>query len=449
MNIQCAICQDVLEPSNDIFITPCGHVFHFPCLVQWLEKSQTCPQCRAKVKRDGVTRIYFNFANTEAVKEDSFTLQQKLDSLSFQVKLKETENKNFKSELHTLKKQNSSLREEVKKRESEVKKQISAIHALKDQTAHFRSQCQDYDNVCREKERLQKKIDTYENIKQLICSTSNEVEELLQRNVDHKQLCTYIAILKGEMTICLAKRKEMRNKIHALQHELQTVKTEKVSLVEDFQKKIERLEEELAINRSENLELTRKLDRKNQETKDNEKVIVHNVSLDSIESPDYRALPSCSTKSSSKRDNSFLDESPTRASKKLKFFNNKDDSDLIIVSSNLKGMKENSPYLPTKSKSVLGLKDRDTQRGSRTSVSNRMFMSSKKFETAQKGTLSKDSTTVFDGFGGHSKTDTFPTAKTFTLKRSASSDLSKTKKVKTDQSVSSNKQLDGFVIKLT
>lgn len=38
MNIVCVICSDRLTPSDDVFYTPCGHIFHFACLTQWLER---------------------------------------------------------------------------------------------------------------------------------------------------------------------------------------------------------------------------------------------------------------------------------------------------------------------------------------------------------------------------------------------------------------------------
>jgi hypothetical protein len=51
----CAVCMDpLISAENDISpdgVTPCGHVFHTECLLEWLGKSKRngCPECRAPV----------------------------------------------------------------------------------------------------------------------------------------------------------------------------------------------------------------------------------------------------------------------------------------------------------------------------------------------------------------------------------------------------------------
>lgn len=109
-----------------------------------------------------MTKIYFNYANIEVIKEDSFTLQQKVDSLSFQLKLKETEAKNNKDELASLKKQNIGLRDEVKRTESEINEKVSAYHALKEQIAYFKNRSHEYDKLKEQNKRLCKTLETYD-----------------------------------------------------------------------------------------------------------------------------------------------------------------------------------------------------------------------------------------------------------------------------------------------
>eukprot|EP00906_Rhabdomonas_costata_P026600 RCo037898 len=45
----CPICLDVV--ADDIFVSPCLHVFHFDCVRAWLDgqSRSTCPVCRAEI----------------------------------------------------------------------------------------------------------------------------------------------------------------------------------------------------------------------------------------------------------------------------------------------------------------------------------------------------------------------------------------------------------------
>ncbi|XP_031617974.1 uncharacterized protein LOC116337504 [Contarinia nasturtii] len=71
-NIECAVCSEEFGQRNDtrdIIITPCGHVYHEPCLSKWLqfgtkldEAPRTCPECRQPVSMSATRRIYFNFS---------------------------------------------------------------------------------------------------------------------------------------------------------------------------------------------------------------------------------------------------------------------------------------------------------------------------------------------------------------------------------------------------
>lgn len=40
MNISCSICAELFTNADgsNISVTPCGHAFHTPCLLQWLER---------------------------------------------------------------------------------------------------------------------------------------------------------------------------------------------------------------------------------------------------------------------------------------------------------------------------------------------------------------------------------------------------------------------------
>ncbi|MBA3956914.1 MAG: hypothetical protein H0X51_00765 [Parachlamydiaceae bacterium] len=45
----CGICLDTYAPnaSNDCLRLRCGHIFHHSCVNEWIEKQNSCPNCRA------------------------------------------------------------------------------------------------------------------------------------------------------------------------------------------------------------------------------------------------------------------------------------------------------------------------------------------------------------------------------------------------------------------
>lgn len=48
----CTICYDPLNIITDIEITPCMHMFHTTCYVEWRRRASTCPLCRSSLQRE-------------------------------------------------------------------------------------------------------------------------------------------------------------------------------------------------------------------------------------------------------------------------------------------------------------------------------------------------------------------------------------------------------------
>lgn len=42
----CAVCQEALPVGSKAKAMPCKHLFHDDCLIQWVEKNNSCPMCR-------------------------------------------------------------------------------------------------------------------------------------------------------------------------------------------------------------------------------------------------------------------------------------------------------------------------------------------------------------------------------------------------------------------
>lgn len=62
MIISCCICCDILLPDSVLLHLKCGHLFHEKCLLEWMKRSKTCPQCRKKTFKP--SRVYPNFTTT-------------------------------------------------------------------------------------------------------------------------------------------------------------------------------------------------------------------------------------------------------------------------------------------------------------------------------------------------------------------------------------------------
>lgn len=134
MHLSCIICSDILTPSAEIHTTHCGHLFHYVCLIKWIERfgiifqnnddyfysftvhfrSCTCPQCRCKISEKTIHRVYFNLANADGIQDDAVTLQYKMDNMDFQIKLKDKDIQICKDKNKKLKEQNIALRYHLK-----------------------------------------------------------------------------------------------------------------------------------------------------------------------------------------------------------------------------------------------------------------------------------------------------------------------------------------------
>lgn len=53
----CAVCCQALGDLVASVGTECKHNFHKSCLLEWIEKSATCPQCRAACSTESLTEF--------------------------------------------------------------------------------------------------------------------------------------------------------------------------------------------------------------------------------------------------------------------------------------------------------------------------------------------------------------------------------------------------------
>ncbi|XP_015126628.1 E3 ubiquitin-protein ligase TRAIP [Diachasma alloeum] len=226
----CAICISLLDRNDDIFSTVCGHVFHMPCLTQWLERSKNCPQCREKLSNNKIFRLYFNFNANDSIKEDAGALQLRVDSMQFQLDLKDASINENQRKYHEMKKQRDLLRAEVLKCENELTKKDSAIFALKEQAKYLRIEAEEKNVIAAKFESLKSKIDEYKAVQKLLSSTANAADELVASTNDASKLGVYVSVLKRQLESEVQRRKELRDVIKDLKEDMKNMSQEKNQL---------------------------------------------------------------------------------------------------------------------------------------------------------------------------------------------------------------------------
>ncbi|XP_076633861.1 TRAF interacting protein no poles [Colletes latitarsis] len=395
MNIVCVICSDLLIPSDDVFYTSCGHIFHFVCLTQWLERSKSCPQCREKTTSNKIRRIYFNFSNDDIIKDDKTSLQNKIDNLNYQLNLQKKDLNSHIEKIGILEKQNTELKAEVRKTESELNVKTSAIYGLKEQIKFYKEESLAVVVLRNEIELLRKKIGSYENIKTLLEASTEDIDELTSKTCDPNTLITYITVMKREMIISLNKRRQLRSKVKSLQQELTKVSMERNFLSEERVRR-KQLEKDLMTCESEIIYLKNKL-------KDSEKNKLLGKQSNNIDFKSINKLNSNATNVSNQNkvestvNNTIIEESNS----------NLDQGDLSKIET-IEEYENHSSYLPVKSRGVSALKQSSQKRGA-TKFNSLGF--TKKPRIDQRSATNeqvKILSITYDGFGGHSKHDQFP-----------------------------------------
>ena len=61
-NNECIICLENMVVNEAVEILNCGHIYHYKCIIEWLNINSSCPHCRKKITRnDIVSFLYENY----------------------------------------------------------------------------------------------------------------------------------------------------------------------------------------------------------------------------------------------------------------------------------------------------------------------------------------------------------------------------------------------------
>ncbi|XP_018567295.1 E3 ubiquitin-protein ligase TRAIP-like [Anoplophora glabripennis] len=392
MNISCVICSDLFNPAAEVYITQCGHMFHFACLLHWIERSKTCPQCRCKSTEKTIHRVYFNLANTDGITDDVGTLMSKLENIQFQMSLKEKDVKiyqdKYKKSLHKV----TLLREEVTELESKMRVHESAMHALKEQISYFKSKARDSDKLAEEVMKLKHSIKDMENIQIALNGTREEVNEILRNENNIESLAILSATLKKSLLDAERKKRDMdynlkraQNDSNKYRREVTTLECQNNDLRKEMQYLRDNMEKEKQYLKNKICEL-------------NKKISAENLDV---------------TNTSFKR---IITESPVNFNKTPQLSASHDINDTASPSLEEKVQKivdSDSPYLPVKSSNIpldyASLLHSKTKIGATKNGFSIFKTATKTLDNIKQ--LKVNHEVVYNGLGGSSREEVFPSPK--------------------------------------
>uniref|UniRef100_A0AAG5DAJ0 RING-type domain-containing protein n=2 Tax=Anopheles atroparvus TaxID=41427 RepID=A0AAG5DAJ0_ANOAO len=259
MNLVCPICSDMFVPSDDVHITPCGHMFHHTCLLQWLERSKTCPQCRNRCAETRLVKVYFNIAANLDNTEDSASLLQKLDDLTYKIREQEKSLKDFEQKVLDHKGEQKKMRRILLGLEEQLQSKESAILGFKHENDMLKGDRKIKQKLEEELAVLRPQLESYAMIKQALKSTVQEVDQMLASDTSRSTVIAVAATLKRELQAQEIKRKEQSDRLHRLQNELSDERKRRKALEETLStcdSEIYRLEQLLKQNDAEKISNT-------------------------------------------------------------------------------------------------------------------------------------------------------------------------------------------------
>eukprot|EP00092_Neocalanus_flemingeri_P007824 GFUD01008445.1.p1 GENE.GFUD01008445.1~~GFUD01008445.1.p1 ORF type:complete len:419 (-),score=157.21 GFUD01008445.1:144-1400(-) len=202
MRVQCSTCLELLTPGDDLTSTPCGHVFHMACVIQWFENKKNCPQCRQSANERNLRKIYL--AETDGEPEvDADNLQNQLDSAKFQLRCKEGERSKFAEKNKEVEEMLRKQKEELKTLERSRQKYKEQADALRTQSRALQEERFRYEEARREVEELRHKLESFKSVELSIRGQEGELNKFLHERgaFDSKtrDLATLVVMLKQKM----------------------------------------------------------------------------------------------------------------------------------------------------------------------------------------------------------------------------------------------------------
>ncbi|XP_062552361.1 E3 ubiquitin-protein ligase TRAIP-like [Armigeres subalbatus] len=259
MNFSCTICTDIFVSSVDVHVTPCGHAFHYACILQWLERSKSCPECRNKCIAKDLTKLYLNDV-TNGDNRDNVTLRlQNLDNMKLSLREKDIKIKRLMKAEESHKGERNKLRKKIASLQGTIEGLDCVISTLRSEVWRLRGEQSEYEKAKEELEKMEKKMRLVRTIEFAIDSSSEETEALVASNSNRHTLAVLATSLKRELQASEFKREELRNQVKSCQNDLNKER-----------KKYREMEDKLSTADSEIHDLRNRLDKTSKKPDDSD-----------------------------------------------------------------------------------------------------------------------------------------------------------------------------------
>ncbi|KAG5676804.1 hypothetical protein PVAND_006612 [Polypedilum vanderplanki] len=232
MNISCVICSDLFVSTDSIYTTPCGHIFHQVCLIQWLERKKDCPQCRHKCTERNIFRIYFNNNNLDTSSVNSENLIETIDNLTLKVRESEMTVKNLENQKNKLEDQLQSKEKKIKKLDTTVSQFNQIIATMRHENDLLSSHRASYKIIETENAELKSKLELLQTVESVLTASQSEIDEILKQNLDPRNLAVMVGTLRRELNCNEERKNIMRKQLQSIKNDLRAEQEERKKLEE-------------------------------------------------------------------------------------------------------------------------------------------------------------------------------------------------------------------------
>ncbi|XP_065569291.1 E3 ubiquitin-protein ligase TRAIP-like [Artemia franciscana] len=255
--VYCSVCQsEVLLELGQLSAAACGHTFHSECLNKWLkEGAKTCPVCRKSTKNS--LALFLDFApeneTTATNRTSNDVLRCRVESLEFQLRLKEEERKQASDKLAMLEQNKRDLRAEAKKLETLLKNEADRRRSLDSQLVFLTKELSTAVGYRDEAKRLRSQLEGLKNLKTALQGTEEDVEDMMagysSKSEEMKSLATFSVMLKKQLVKSQDSKGNILQELSKYQKENGALKSQ----VKELRSRVEILENDICLLDSEHI----------------------------------------------------------------------------------------------------------------------------------------------------------------------------------------------------